>query len=236
MPKPDQGSTSAQRIYRVSDLPERRGIFFKLATTAEERGEIAGRLRLTGLRKLSFEGELRPKGRRDWLLTGQLGATVVQDCVVTLDPVVTRIDDPVTRRYSADFNDLAGQAEAPQSQSGKSRAKDAEETADPRDMAQDMARNDGGAMINEDETLDPLPQVIDLSEIMEEALALSLPLYPRADGAALSDANFTEPGQKAMTDEDVKPFAGLAGLRDQLAGKTAPSQGADDSDTSENDD
>jgi uncharacterized metal-binding protein YceD (DUF177 family) len=62
--------------------------------------------------------------------------------------------------------------------------------------------------------------VIDVSAVMAEALALHLPLYPRAGGADLGEAVFTEPGLAPMRDEDAKPFAGLAGLRDTLTGRS----------------
>lgn len=68
----------------------------------------------------------------------------------------------------------------------------------------------------EDDTVEPLPAEIDLGVIAAEALTLALPLYPRAEGAELQDTAFTEPGKAPLTDEDVKPFAGLAALRDQL--------------------
>lgn len=71
----------------------------------------------------------------------------------------------------------------------------------------------------EDDTVEPLPAILDLGAVMTEALALALPLYPRADGAEVGEAVFTEPGKAALTDDDVKPFAGLAGLRDQLENK-----------------
>lgn len=68
----------------------------------------------------------------------------------------------------------------------------------------------------EDDTLEPLGTEIDLDAAMIEALSLALPTYPRAADAALEEADFTEPGKTPMTDEDVKPFAGLAALRDKL--------------------
>jgi uncharacterized metal-binding protein YceD (DUF177 family) len=77
----------------------------------------------------------------------------------------------------------------------------------------------GEAEMPEDETLEPLGSEIDLAAIMAEALALNLPLYPRADGAELGEAVFAEPGIAPMRDEDAKPFAGLAGLRDRLTAK-----------------
>ncbi len=71
----------------------------------------------------------------------------------------------------------------------------------------------------EDENAEQLGPEIDIASVMTEALALHLPLYPRAPGAALSETAYTEPGKTAMTDEDARPFAGLAALRDKLGEK-----------------
>ena len=68
----------------------------------------------------------------------------------------------------------------------------------------------------EDDTTEPLPDTIDLYVVMAEALALALPLYPRAPDAGTGDMVVTEPGVEPLRDEDTKPFAGLAGLRDSL--------------------
>lgn len=71
----------------------------------------------------------------------------------------------------------------------------------------------------EDDTAEPLPSVLLLSQVAEEALALSAPDYPRADGADLGVTRFTEPGKEAMSDEDAKPFAALKALREKLENK-----------------
>lgn len=63
-----------------------------------------------------------------------------------------------------------------------------------------------------DDTMEPLPEVIDAAAVAVEALALALPLYPRAPGVELGEAVFTEPGKTALRQDDLKPFAGLAGL------------------------
>lgn len=68
----------------------------------------------------------------------------------------------------------------------------------------------------EDDTIEPLQATIDINQVMLEALALALPLYPRAEGASLESATFAQPGVAPMTDEQTKPFAGLAALRDQM--------------------
>jgi uncharacterized metal-binding protein YceD (DUF177 family) len=73
----------------------------------------------------------------------------------------------------------------------------------------------------EDDSAEPLPEVIDVGAVALEALALALPLYPRAAGAELGEAVFAAPGVSALRDEDLRPFAGLAGLAG-LAGKLSP--------------
>lgn len=71
----------------------------------------------------------------------------------------------------------------------------------------------------EDDSIDPLGSHIDPAQVMIEALALALPDYPRAaDAPPQGDVAVTEPGKTPLRDEDTKPFAGLAGLRDKLGG------------------
>lgn len=75
---------------------------------------------------------------------------------------------------------------------------------------------EGEVEMPDDETLEALGAEIDLDAVLAEALALALPLYPRAEGAALKHSRFAAPGVTPMRDEDARPFAGLAGLRDKL--------------------
>lgn len=80
----------------------------------------------------------------------------------------------------------------------------------------------------EDDTVEPMPETIDLAEIAAEALALALPLYPRAPGAELGEAVHGADGVTPLSDADVRPFAGLKGLAAQLAAKGKPGGGADE--------
>ncbi len=70
--------------------------------------------------------------------------------------------------------------------------------------------------IPEDDTIEPLPAVLDLQDLMIEALALNLPLYPRAEGAEPVEETFAEDGVEPIREEETKPFAGLAALRDKM--------------------
>jgi uncharacterized metal-binding protein YceD (DUF177 family) len=68
----------------------------------------------------------------------------------------------------------------------------------------------------EDDSTEPLPEVIDAGHVAIEALLLALPLYPRAAGAELGVAVFTAPGAAPLREADLKPFASLAALKQQL--------------------
>ncbi|TCM84702.1 YceD family protein [Rhodovulum steppense] len=165
---------------RLAALSGRAALPLSVLPDATAQEAMAARLGLLGLRKLRFEGELAPEGRRDWRLSGRLGATVVQPCVVTLAPVTTRIETDLLRLYRAGMA-----APAPGSE----------------------------IEMPEDDSEEPLPDRLELLAVIEEALALALPLYPRAEGAESGEASFGPPGVAAMRDEDTRPFAALARLK-----------------------
>ena len=90
-------------VIRLSDQRGRGDIPFRIEPNAENRAAVAADLGIPGVKKLRFDGRLTPIGKRDWQLDATLGATVVQDCVVTLAPVTSRIDETLVRRYMADL-------------------------------------------------------------------------------------------------------------------------------------
>ncbi|PWE33963.1 hypothetical protein DDZ14_02020 [Maritimibacter sp. 55A14] len=83
-------------------------------------------------------------------------------------------------------------------------------------LAQMEDPGSGEVEMPEDDTREPLPEEIDLEALMLEALALAIPPYPRAEGAALDQAIFAPRGAEPLTDEAMRPFAGLAGLKKKL--------------------
>lgn len=175
--------SSAHRKLRTASLSHGHPTPFLLTPEPDARKAIAQKLGLSALRKLRFEGDLSPEGRNGWRLQAKLGATVVQPCVVTLDPVTTRVDLPVVRVYSP-------QADTPAEGS---------ETEMPQD-----------------DTLEMLTEVIDLGAVMVEALALSLPDFPRAEGADLDNTDVENPRAEPFEEEVNRPFAALQALRDKM--------------------
>ena len=176
--------------FRVADLSASKDTHFKVETNESQRSDIADSLNISAIRKLNFTGKITQSGKEDWKLEAKLGATIVQDCVVTLDPVTTRIDEDILRVYIKNIDEpLIGEIEMP-----------------------------------EDDSIDVLPAEIDLFDVMIEALSLSLPPFPRKEGAQLGDAVFSEPGTTPMTDEASRPFASLASLKESLENKDKDGQ------------
>ena len=165
--------------FRTAALSHRHPTAVRWSAGPEARAALARALELPGIAALDFDGALTPEGRADFRLEGRLTAAVTQACVVTLAPVPARIDEPVLRRYLADYADPSGdEVEMPQ-----------------------------------DDSAEPLPATLDLAAVLAEALALALPLYPRAPGADLGEAVFAEPGVAPLRDADLRPFAALAALK-----------------------
>lgn len=88
---------------RPADLPKSSPLDFALQVTPERTARIIAALGVRDLRKLRLTGRLRPTGRADWHLTARLGATVLQSCVATGAPVLTRIDTDLERLFVADW-------------------------------------------------------------------------------------------------------------------------------------
>lgn len=119
-PRPDNTRPARDTVLRVSSLNPRRPVPFEIVPEPEARAALAEALDLPAIKKLRFAGQLTAEGRGAWRLQGDLGATVVQTCGVTLDPVSTRIDSLVTR-FFVPKSDLppekAGESEMPEDDS-----------------------------------------------------------------------------------------------------------------------
>lgn len=90
-----------QRL-RVAHLNPNAANPFHLRPDADARQAIAGELGLEQLSRLDFQGNVRAEGREGWKLTGTLKARVTQPCVVTLKPVRSDVESPVSLRFSPD--------------------------------------------------------------------------------------------------------------------------------------
>jgi uncharacterized metal-binding protein YceD (DUF177 family) len=86
------------RVIELRQLRDLDEFAFDVAPTPAEALVIALLLGAQAVRRMRFHGRLT-RLRGGWELEARLGATVVQSCVVTLDPVTTRIDQAVRRAW-----------------------------------------------------------------------------------------------------------------------------------------
>jgi len=99
----------------VADLPVTGTAEFSLTPDAALCVLIAADLCLPKLRKIRFDGSLTPVGKSDWHLRARLGATAIQNCVITLEPVTTRIDAQIDRNFaSGTVQDYPNELEMPE--------------------------------------------------------------------------------------------------------------------------
>lgn len=89
-----------------------------------------------------------------------------------------------------------------------------------RDYLRDFAEPDAVEAELGPEDQEPLPETFDIAAIAIEELTLALPLYPRAKGAALDPITAAPAGVAPLTDESLRPFAGLAALAQAMKSGT----------------
>ncbi len=88
-----------QRL-RVAHLSPSRRNDFDLSPDKAACQAIAEEMGLISLPKMRFSGHVRAQGSDEWVLEGMLDATVVQPCVVTLDPVRSDLSESIGLTFS----------------------------------------------------------------------------------------------------------------------------------------
>jgi uncharacterized metal-binding protein YceD (DUF177 family) len=161
------------------------GLEIELEATAEERRSLARRFDLIELPSLRASGRLqRTADGLELRLRGQLQAEVVQSCVISLEPIASRVQEPIERRYR---RVAPGEA-----------LPEPELLVDPEAAEVESLRG----------------TAIDLGEVVAEELGLALDPYPRSGDAygrlppLGPDVSLGEPERPAS------PFAVLEDLYD----------------------
>ncbi|MCF6271904.1 MAG: DUF177 domain-containing protein [Rhodobacteraceae bacterium] len=83
----------------VERLRANTAFVFDITPNEAEADAIREALGLRGMRKMRFQGEIEPLDKRGWRVKGLIGVSITQDCVITLEPVKTRIDSEVSLRF-----------------------------------------------------------------------------------------------------------------------------------------
>ena len=130
------------------------GLVQTVTASAADLPQIATYLEINAIKSLTAEIELNRWHGKGVRLTGRLTADVVQNCIVTLDPIEAQIEAPFERRYLPP---------------DKRRA----EVDDEQDVFVDPTAEDPPESLGHE---------IDVGEIIVEELSLNLDPYPRKPG------------------------------------------------------
>ena len=186
-PRAELLQSPISRTFTVSTLPT-SGFPVRFDASETERDELAEAHGLSSV--VSFHADLELKRwRKDGVrLRGTIRAKIVQECIVTLEPVVSDLDIPVDAVFL------------------------------PEDSPLRRPLDDDGALIVDPEGPDIPETfeggTIDAGAIAEEFFELAIDPYPRAPGAEMDGASSTD--DNGGEDADDNPFARLAALRDKL--------------------
>jgi hypothetical protein len=94
----------------VADIPE-TGRRADIVADEGARAAIAKLAGVVALRRLEAGFDLSRQGADGARLTGRVSATVVQNCVVTLEPIESEIDEAVDLAFTAEATSMTGAAE-----------------------------------------------------------------------------------------------------------------------------
>ncbi|MCC6470485.1 MAG: DUF177 domain-containing protein [Alphaproteobacteria bacterium] len=175
----------------AADRVGRDGLDIEIEAGAAEREALARRFGLLALDVLRARCRLRPVAGGMIELTARFDASVVQECVVTLEPVPAQIHGSFDQRYALNPAVL------------RSVVAEEDEMFDPEADDPPEALAEGA---------------IDLGEAVAQQLAVSLDPYPRAPGAELAVPRAGEDGGQEIPGEPEppggpNPFAALGKLR-----------------------
>lgn len=143
------------RPVRIDELPP-KGLKIDLKPSQNELQAIADRLGIVAVNQLEADLRLQPEMGRQISLTGSIRVEIVQNCVITGEPLTVPLEFDVYRTFAED--------------------------ADPFDGL----NNSEDDILDDPDFEEPDPIIdgkIDVGEQAIEELALNIPPYPRAPGA-----------------------------------------------------
>ncbi len=105
--------TGSCQCLRVADLSAVSPNPFDLPPADEVLARLAQDVAASSISRFRFCGDITARSGSEWWLSGRIGASVVQQCVISLQDVRTRIDVTVERRFLADIGQVYPGIECP---------------------------------------------------------------------------------------------------------------------------
>jgi uncharacterized metal-binding protein YceD (DUF177 family) len=180
---------------------------YKIVAGDDARAELADRFGIIGIDELSADVTVtRERGGSMFRVAGIVRGVAVQECVATLEPVSTTIEESFDAFFN-DAPDVVSFAKAKADHTARVK-QDAEIEMLDEDEAPELVR-DG---------------VIDIAEVAAQFFALGLPAYPRKD-VPVVEVRVGDDGLAPDTGDDDpslnpdSPFAALKAWRDDMKRK-----------------
>jgi hypothetical protein len=170
------------RVVEVDDIPE-TGLEISIRADVAERAGIAKNAGLVAVDGLEADLTIIWRDQAKLTVSGPLRASVVQTCVVSLDPFEAEIRADI----EADFSPPSKKDKPPKRQA-----------AGGRERTDDFSSSFAAELDAPDPIIDGR---IDVGALVEEFLLLNLDPYPRKPGVRFDAADFCAP------DEAPSPFA-----------------------------
>lgn len=171
----------------AADVPP-AGTELRFEADAAARERLARRYDIPELARLSGTARIRPYRKEGLTLECRFEATLVQTCVVTLDPVTQTVDEEFVQRYLPEH--LIGPVTAP--------------SESDREVMVDLDAEDAPEPMNAGK--------IDVGEAVAERLALAIDPYPRKPEARFEAPSPSEEAGDA-SESKPNPFAVLEKLK-----------------------
>lgn len=192
-PKKQKGKTPAEQEWSYFfDVNKMDGDKEEICIEADEdqRADLAKRLGVVSVKDAFADLSVTYlKSNATYHVEGDIEATVIQECIVTLEPIETAISESIEGWY-ADKQSAVSFAAAKREREG--------------------ARSQGEVEILTEED-DPEPLLnghIDLGELATQHISLAIPLYPQKEGAEYAESA----GEFSLDDESPlrkNPFEAL---------------------------
>ena len=193
--KPPAPKPVKSEIERIVDIDRMgpTGTALDISPIDSERAALAKRFGFVGLPALSARVTVDRKTGGLIAVEGRLRGRIVQNCILTLDPVTQELDESFRLLFKPDF------AEERDPESGEALVSAQPDAPEPLTS-----------------------RLLDVGEIVAEQLSLAAEPYPRRPGVKLEDVlpqsrgNGPRGGRPQGKSEPRRhPFAGLAALRDK---------------------
>ena len=180
-------SNPIQIVILLETLKRKRKVKFQHTSNSEELSAMTEMLRVEKLKAFIFNGHLIQSNKTTCTLEASFQATVMQNCIISLNPVKTVIHRKISQSYF-----ITDQLSTLREEGKK---------------IQTISTDFNSADIDE------ISEEINIGNILFEALSFEIPLYPKKKGVIFEGITATKAGIGPLEQNRNSPFDALKKLK-----------------------